>query len=398
MGRSLALGLYLLLAKRGEAGQAASRPARNSGKLLWINLSEGQGARAVIDSLRDHDPNLTILLTSNETDLQGTEADHVERQPQDRSADVAAFLDHWRPDAGLFIGNALPAILITEAHAREIPLFLADIAIAAGELPFWRKGLVGSLVGRFNRILARDAASVQSLRALGGQSLAVELGGRIEETVEPLGCTEAEREEMAQMLHARPVWFAAACPEAEEETVIYAHQHAMQYAHRLLLILSPEDMARGPALASELTDKGLIVAERSRDGEPSPDVQVFITEGTTELGLWYRLAPLTFLGGSLAGVPSMRSPLEPAVLGSAIVVGPRSAVHGDIVHRLAESRALRTVGTPDELATAVSELIAPDRAAALAHNAWAMTTGGAEAAEKLVDIILAVMAQERRTA
>lgn len=392
MVRSLALGLHLLLAHRRAApALPPPRPARGAGRLVWIHVARGHNAKAVVDLLRDREPGLRLLVTSEDSAPAPEDADDTDLLPADRIADVRAFLDHWKPDAGLILGRALPATLICEAHDRQVPLLMADLSLAAADLAFWRKGMTGSLLARFGRILARDSETVQALNALGRQALAVELGGRIDEAAEPLECVEAEREDFSRMLRGRPVWFAAACPPEEEEIVIAAHLHAMQYAHRLLLILAPADAARAPGLARMLGERGLIVAERSQDGEPQPDVQVLVTDGPTELGLWYRLAPMTYMAGSMSGSAPQRDPLEAAVLGSAIVIGPKCGPHSDQIARLTEARAVRAVSGASDLAGAVEDLIAPDRAAALAHNAWNVTTGGAEAAERVTEALLGLL-------
>ena len=139
--------------------------------------------------------------------------------------------------------------------------------------------------------------------------------------------------------------------------MIAAHLHAMQHAHRMLLILVPTESARGTELADNLTRSGLIVACRTRDEEPDPAVQVFITDGETELGLWYRLAPVTYTGGTLAPGGRGRSPLEPAALGSAILHGPLTDPHTAAFARLTAAGAARRVDTPAGLAAAVADLI-----------------------------------------
>lgn len=398
MARSLALGLYLLLAERGGADDPPARSARPEGPLLW--LVAGQDSR--IESLRQltrlfraERPDLTLLITANEPPVfEGVLADQL---PPDNLPAVRDFLDHWQPSAALFLGASLPAALIAEAHARQTPLIMADTAMSADSISFWRRGLSGSVLARFSRIMAIDPESVTALRKLGGQSLNVELAGRIEETADPLPCNEAEREDIAERLRARPIWLAIDCPEAEERAVIDAHVHALSHAHRLLLILCPSSAERAEALAQALVEEGLIAACRSRDDEIEPEVQVLITDGPTELGLWYRLAPVCYMGGTLSGQTRGRSPLEPAALGSAILHGPDIGSHSDAYARLVEARAVRSLTGAQDLCTAVADFIAPDKAAGLAHNAWAASSGGADVAERLVQVVLSALdARERQ--
>lgn len=116
---------------------------------------------------------------------------------------------------------------------------------------------------------------------------------------------------------------------------------------------------------------------------------------SSELGLWYRLAPVTFMGGTLVPGGSGRNPFEPAALGSAILHGPHPGPYPEAYALLAEARAARLVAGPDALAEAVTELIAPDRAALLAHNAWAASSGGAEVTDRVAGAVLAALDARR---
>lgn len=115
--------------------------------------------------------------------------------------------------------------------------------------------------------------------------------------------------------------------------------------------------------------------------------------------MWYRLAPVTYLGGTLSG-GATRSPLEAAALGSAVVAGPEHGVEAGRLARLAEARALSPIRDAAGLAGAVGELLAPDRAALLAHNAWMVTSGGSEVTERIAEAIVAELdrPQEATTA
>ena len=103
--------------------------------------------------------------------------------------------------------------------------------------------------------------------------------------------------------------------------------------------------ARAEALAAELEAmEGWIVARRAVDEEPDTETAVYLPDSAEEYGLWYRLAPVTYIGGSLAGEGALRNPLEPAALGSAIIYGPRPGPYGTVFGRLGAARAARAVG------------------------------------------------------
>ena len=110
------------------------------------------------------------------------------------------------------------------------------------------------------------------------------------------------------------------------------------------------------------------------------------------MGLWYRLAPVSFMGGTLSGdADAMRHPFEPAALGSAIVHGPQDGPHATEWQQLTGAHAVRQVRTADDLAQAVTELTQPETIATLASNAWMVSTGGADVAIRIADRVIAAL-------
>ena len=182
-------------------------------------------------------------------------------------------------------------------------------------------------------------------------------------------------------------------PEAEEAPLIAAHRAALRLAHRMLLILAPEDPARAGPVAERMAQvEGWTVARRSLEEEPEDEVQVYIVDAS-ELGLWLRLAPVTYLGGSLSSGGARLDPAYPAALGSTIIHGPRAGAYGTTVGRLAAAQATALVGSGADLADALGELVAPDRAARYAQAAWAVTTEGADVTDHVLALIRDAMAK-----
>jgi len=215
--------------------------------------------------------------------------------------------------------------------------------------------------------------------------------GRMEEASAALPYVESDRAALAQLLATRPIWLAAGVAAEEEAAVIAAHREVLRLAHRLLLILVPQDPARAQALAVGMeADEGWRVARRSMDEEPDTETEVYIPDAS-DYGLWYRLAPVTFLGGSLDGAGCVRNPMEPAAVGSAILYGPRSGSFGLAYGRLGAARAARMVGSGADLAQALGDLLSPDRAARQAQAAWGIASEGAEATQRVLQTIRSIM-------
>jgi 3-deoxy-D-manno-octulosonic-acid transferase len=254
--------------------------------------------------------------------------------------------------------------------------------------------MVASLLQRFDRVMAASDEAARRLRRSGVRPWRLETTGALEDAPLPLAHNDAEREALARVLRGRPVWLAARLPEAEEATVFAAHARSLRHLHRLLLVVVPEDPSHGVRLAEQATAPAiggtapLRVALRSRDEDLTEQTEVYIADTEGELGLWYRLAPITFLGGSLAGPASLCHPFAPALLGSVVLHGPMRARFGNAIDRLTAGKASVMVDTAQSLSDVIVDLSAPDQAALRAQAAWSVVTTGAEATDRLADLLL----------
>ena len=142
------------------------------------------------------------------------------------------------------------------------------------------------------------------------------------------------------------------------------------------------------AIADAAEARGLAVARREVL-DPDPDIQVLVAEDSAELGLWYRLASVSCMGGTLSrGAEGARHPFEPAGLGSAIVHGPHLSANLAEWHALDRAGGARRLYSAGALPSAVEDLSAPDSAARLARQAWEVATAGAEITRRIAEALL----------
>ncbi len=390
MAYSLGLTLYNL-ANRRDTAPSPPRPARPSGRLLWLHVPDSNAASPMLELARRlaHDDGLSVLITC-QSPLILPDGVLQDQTPQDSPADAKAFLLHWRPELAILADGELRPALLNEIESQSTPVIMvqARMPYLLREREGWYPGLARSLLQRIPHILALDEPAARSFRKAGAVPKSVEVAGRMDDLSAVLPHTEAERVAMAEVLSTRPVWLVAGVAEAEQDAIIAAHRAALRLSHRLLLIVAPQEPHQAEALAQKMErEQGWNVAQRAADQEPEPEIEVLIADSPAELGLWYRLAPITFLGGSLLGDGCLRNPLEGAALGSALICGPKSGAFDLAFDRLAAGRALRSVGSAGELADALSELLAPDRAARLANAAWGVASDGAEVTDRVITLI-----------
>lgn len=382
------IGLRLKLG--GPALPAApSRPLpEGKGPLLVLWTSPGSQAAA---------EQITAIVQQSRPDLRLFDLTGPDMPDPARDSAAMEWLAMTAPAAVLLLGTDLPPALIMAASKHSIPIFLGDARFEAPAAHWglgaqWGLGasMRRELLGRIRMMHVIGADSVRNALRMNIPRHRIRQTGPVTPPLEPPGCPEAERAAIAELLKGRHTWLAAGIPPSEESAVLTAHGAALRKSHRALLLLAPSDPARVPALARRIEAGGLIVARRDLDEEPTDEVQVMLTDGPTEMGLWYRLAPVTFIGGTLMGAGSAH-PFEAAALGSAIVHGPHIAAQSEIWQQLDQAGAARRVLGTSELASTMAELTQPDLIASMAHNAWTICTEGAGIALRIATPILAAL-------
>ncbi|MRX49655.1 3-deoxy-D-manno-octulosonic acid transferase [Paracoccus sp. S-4012] len=371
-------------------GRALPPAPPGEGPLLWLRLAAGQpadgsGAGAALrPQLRAMRRDLRLLATHP--------APVGETGVAPDPGDAATMLRELRPAAILLVGDDLPEELLLAAGRARLPVILADARLHGLRPPqLWQRSRRRAAVEALTRVLVADAAAQSAAIRAGVPEGRVERTGPLMATPAPPGCSEAERAALAAALRGRQVWFAAAVPEAEEAAVLAAHETALQHSHRALLVVAPADPERAQALMLRAEAQGLGAALRSQTDEPGPDIQVLVADDPGEAGLWYRLAPVTYAGGTLAGGATAPDPFAPAALGSAILRGPQTGAAPAAWAALEAGRALRPVRDEADLGPGVEELLAPERAAELAARAWAVSTAGAAVAQRIAAAVAAVL-------
>jgi 3-deoxy-D-manno-octulosonic-acid transferase len=134
--------------------------------------------------------------------------------------------------------------------------------------------------------------------------------------------------------------------------VINAHCRLRADFPGLLTVLAPRHPERGAAIAEMATAAGITAALRSRGQQPAAETDIYISDTVGELGLVYRLAPVVFIGGSLASHGG-QNPIEAAKLGVAILHGPNVWNFTDLYSALDRAQGAQLVAEPAELATRI---------------------------------------------
>ena len=367
--------------RMGIAGKA-----RPDGRLVWVHgasVGESLAALPLIEKLMAD--GFHVLVTSGTVTSATMMATRLpagaihQYVPLDLPRAVARFLDHWRPEAGLFVESDLWPNLIGATRARGVRLALINARMSQKSAEGWRRApkTAAALLSAFDLCLAQDARIAARFESLGARGVTVV--GSLKADAPPLAADEAALAAMRDAIGARPVLLAAQTHEGEDETILPAHDALRQAFPDLLTIIVPRHTARGENIAMLCGPRPS--ARRSLQQPLTPLTAVYIADTMGELGLFYRLAPICFLGGSLVPMGG-HNPQEPAALGCAVLAGPHLANSAAGHAAIFAAQGFGAVATSTDIAREAGRLIAhPDaaRQAGEAARQGAATLQGAVA-------------------
>jgi len=349
-------------ARVGER-RGIARDPRPRGPLVWVHgasVGEVLAAAALIERLRAL--NMRILLTSGTVTSAAIvakrfPADIIHQYvPYDSPRFVARFLDHWQPSLALFIESDLWPNLILSAAARRLPMVLINGRMSPRSFPRWRRAsaTISALLGQFEVCLAQSSIDAERFSALGSRNVVTTGNLKLDVAAPP--ADPAKLEWLMALTRGRPVIVAASTHPGEEEILVDVHKTLAGFFPQLLTVIVPRHANRGEAIVRSIAVSGVQVALRSREESPTAATDIYVADTMGELGLFYRLAPIVFMGGSL--VPhGGQNPIEAVKLGAAIVHGPHVFNFTDVYEALDATGGARQADGADALVKQLGQLL-----------------------------------------
>ncbi|MFF8798766.1 MULTISPECIES: 3-deoxy-D-manno-octulosonic acid transferase [unclassified Methylobacterium] len=359
--------------RRGLAGRA--RPV---GHLVWMHgasIGEALSLVGLIESMIAR--GCSVLVTTGTRSA----ADLLSRRlppgavhqymPLDAPRWIERFLDHWQPDLALVAESEIWPNTIVSLHRRGIPLVLVNGRMSERSYKAWTRSpdTARALLTRIAVCLVQTREDGERFARLGAPRISVVGNLKYDSAVPPADAQQVAY--LGDMIGDRPVWVAASTHPGEDEIVARVHARLKPRLPRLLTVIVPRHPRRGEEVAQAAVEAGLRVARRAKGGRPLPGIDLYVADTLGELGLFYRLCPLVFLGGSL--VPhGGQNPIEPVRLESAILHGPYVHNFTEPYGALDADGGARAVADEDSLLAAVAELVAdPHRLSAMAQRGHA---------------------------
>ncbi|HEX9707949.1 MAG TPA: lipid IV(A) 3-deoxy-D-manno-octulosonic acid transferase [Steroidobacteraceae bacterium] len=340
-----------------------------AGPTIWIHavsVGEVQAAQPLVAQIRRRHPRYKLVLTTV-TPTGAARArllfgDLVELRyvPLDLPGSVKRFFDRVQPRLAMILETELWPNLYAECGRRGIPLVLASARVSPRSVgkyrrlvPLFRKTLSHGIV-----IAAQSETDAERFKSIGATPERTHVTGNIKFDFQPPPGIEAQgldwREQNAP---GRPIWVAGSTHEGEEAIVLDAHRIVLDRFPDALLVLVPRHPQRFDSVRDLLAKRNDRSANRSSRAAISPRTSVLLGDTMGELMMFYAASDVAFVAGSLIPIGG-HNLLEPASVGRPVLTGPHNFNSEEIVQLLMEARAAFIVRDTEQLAHAVSGLLA----------------------------------------
>lgn len=342
---------------------------RPEGELMWIHaasVGELVSIIPLLGRLLEQHPNINALITTGTVTSANIAAKRLPERafhqyiPVDSIIFVRRFLSHWRPDIALWVESELWPNLITEAHKSGCKMVQVNARISRSSFEKWQRypSLARKMISCFALSLAQSEDDCARLKELGAQD--ARYIGNLKYDAPPLPADPEQTAQMIKMVGDRPVWVAASTHPGEEEIIIRTHEHLKQKYDKLFTIIIPRHPERGREIAS-LIPPSMQYALRSENAAHNNNIDIYIADTIGEIGLFYRLAGIVFIGGSLVEHGG-QNPLEAARLECALFTGPYTDNFRHIYKEMEAAKAIVRIRDEETLRKAISHLLQnPDK-------------------------------------
>jgi 3-deoxy-D-manno-octulosonic-acid transferase len=348
----------------------ATEDRKGSGQLIWFHaasVGESLSVLALIARMGVALPRAHFLITSGTATSANLIAQRMPPRtthqfaPLDAPGPLKRFLKHWRPDAAVFVESELWPQMLRRTHASGAHMAMVNARLSERSMARWRKmsKLSAYMLGVFDLILTQNDKMAEAMVGLNAPPDRVARGINLKSMAGPLPVDEDTLFEARAALGHRPVWVASSTHPGEEQAVLKAHKHLLKQHPDLCLILVPRHPERGNEVTNLIAGAGLSLTRRTRGDAPGE--QVFLADTMGELGTWYALTDIVFLGGSLRPIGG-HNPFEVASSGAAVLSGTHVTNFAETFAEMEGLGAARLIADADDLAEKVDAWLSDDPA------------------------------------
>lgn len=338
---------------------------RPSGRLIWFHgasVGESVSMLPLINKLLETSEDTHVMVTTGTTtsaDLMGKrlpERAFHQYIPIDNPAFTKRFVKHWRPDLVLWFESDFWPAMLSTIKKKNIPLILVNGRISNKSFKRWQQFdfLCKELLSCFTFCLGQSEEDAYRLRVLGAKDSTCL--GNLKFAGLPIPVDENKKSEILKQIDSRPLFCISSTHDNEEYQLGRHFKKLFEKHPDLLIIIAPRHPQRGTDIQKQMKELGFETALRSAQEPITKKTQVYIADTIGELGIWYGISPIVFIGGSL--IPhGGQNFMEPSRLKDAVIVGPYMHNFTEAMQRAQKANAIIQTIDAEETISTVNQLL-----------------------------------------
>lgn len=329
-----------------------------------VSVGEVHAAQPLIEMFLRQHPGIHVLVTTSTptgservSTLFGNKVEHV-YLPWDLRGPVQRFVRCYQPRLLVLLETELWPNLLRACAQQHCKVVLANARLSEKSFHSYQRfaGLTREVLAELTLVAAQAEADGTRFLDLGLKPDKLRINGSLKFDVS----IPEEKIERARQLkagwHQRPVWIAASTRAGEEVKVLAAHQQLLATLPHALLLLVPRHPERFAEVGAQAQGLGLQVQYFSKDEPLAPATQVLLGDTMGDMVLYYSLADVAFVGGSLVNT-GCQNIIEPAALGLPVITGPSLFNFQKVSDLLRDAGGMLVVEDSTALAQAVQRLL-----------------------------------------
>lgn len=354
---------------RHRWGERFGFVSRTSGaRPIWIHavsFGETMAIIPLVEKLLQEYPQIPVFITSmtptGSACVQTHFGDRVGHAycPYDLPCALRRFHRRIQPRSCVIVETELWPNLIHSCAVREVPVLVINARLSARSAAGYQrfKWLTKPMLQEITMIAVQNQVDGARFMTLGVTENALQVTGSIKfDIAAPEGVAREVDSLRAAWGVERPVIIAASTHDDEEAQLLDVFGNLQSRYQNLLLILVPRHPERFTTVYDQSVAAGFHTCRRSTSLLPTADCEVYLGDTMGELMTLYSAADIVFVGGSLVERGG-HNPLEPAVLGKPVLMGPYVHNFQQIVETMTQELALQVVSHSAELQSAIAELL-----------------------------------------
>lgn len=338
---------------------------------IWIHavsVGEINLAMRFIDAYRDEHADARFVVSVNTSTahaigLRSLDArDTLIYFPVDLPFVMAKVMRSIRPLKIILVECEYWPNMLRQANRRGIPISLINGRVSDSSYKGYLRVrfMFRRLLELINPICVQSEQDLNRMIDMGAPADQVACYGTAKYDVPP---PDAESETLARAVlkktgvgNSAIILTGGSTWDGEEAILCQLYKRLKTTIPNLFLVLAPRHVERREEVQRTLNEQGLSYALRSMDDDYPLCPDVLVVDTTGELMHFYAVSDVVFVGKSLCHRGG-QNPIEPALFGKPVVVGPNMGNFPAVMNDFLACDAIRQVADAEELERVMAELL-----------------------------------------